>query len=192
MIVLVRHGQTPYNTELRMQGQLDIPLSDEGRRQARVLGERIKTEGARFDALYSSRLSRAVETARIIGEYLGLEPQTVDGLEELNFGCFQGHTFKEIPTLFPEMFAEFERTGTDSAPHGGETGREVFDRARLALLSLPEAGKGRALVVSHGAVIGFIRAYLNGVPLKDMRDFIPGNAETVELGKAELKKLREA
>ncbi len=72
MLYLVRHGQTPYNAERRLQGQTDIPLSETGRGQARALGERLKNEGARFDALYCSRLKRARETASIVGEYLGL------------------------------------------------------------------------------------------------------------------------
>ena len=93
MLYLVRHGQTAYNAERRLQGQLDIPLDDEGRRQAHALAERLYEAGPRFDALYSSRLSRARETARVIGEKLGLEPFVIDGVEEINFGRFQGHTF---------------------------------------------------------------------------------------------------
>lgn len=191
MIVLVRHGQTTFNAERRMQGQLDIPLTDEGRRQAHELGERLKREGTHFDALYSSRLVRAKETARIIGGYLGLEPKAVNGLEELNFGCFQGHTFREIPTLFPYEYAEYEKHGVDTAAYGGETGQMVLERAKRALAALPEAKNGEALVVSHGAVIGFIRAFVKGIPLGEAKALIPGNVETVELGEAEIEKLFE-
>ncbi|MCR5611270.1 MAG: histidine phosphatase family protein [Clostridiales bacterium] len=189
MIVLVRHGQTPYNAEHRLQGQLDIPLSDAGREQAEKLGERLKNEGVRFDALYSSRLKRAKDTARIIGGYLGLEPKVIAGVEEINFGCFQGHTFEEAAKLFPEAYAEHLLHGTDANAHGGETGGMVLARAVRALLALPEAKEGRALVVSHGAVIGYIRAYIKGAPLWNVTEFIPHNAETTELGEEELNKL---
>ena len=177
MLYLIRHGQTAYNAERRLQGQLDIPLSDAGREQAHALGLRLKNEGAGFDALYSSRLKRAFETASIIGGYLGLEPKPVAGLEEICFGRFQDHTFAECAELYPEAFADLEARGSASNMHGGETGMDVFLRARAALLALPEAREGSALVVSHGAVIGCLRAAALGLPMNEISDLIPGNAE---------------
>ncbi len=190
MLYLVRHGQTPYNAERRLQGQTDIPLSETGRGQARALGERLKNEGARFDALYCSRLKRARETASIVGEYLGLEPKVIDGVEEIGFGLFENHTFEECAALYPEAYADFLEKGSGSNAHGGETGSMVFERARRALLSLPEAEKGSALVVAHGAVIGFIRAYLACAPFSNVSEFIPDNAEVVPLGEEDVEKLK--
>ena len=181
MLYLVRHGQTAYNAERRLQGQLDIPLDDEGRRQAHALAERLYEAGPRFDALYSSRLQRAYETAVIIGAKLGLEPVVIDGVEEINFGCFQGHTFEECAELFPREYADYAEKLAGSNAHGGETGRQVMERARRALLSLPEAKEGSALVVCHGAVIGYLRAAAKGLPLYDIKALIPGNAELIEL-----------
>ena len=186
MLYLVRHGQTPYNAEHRLQGQLDTRLSELGREQAHALGLKLKAEGARFDALYCSRLERAIMTASIIGSRIGLEPRVVPGLEEINFGCFQGHTYEEIAELYPEAYREFQLRGTDVNPHGGETGQMVFERARRALLSLPEAEKGSALVVSHGAVIGYLRAYIAGKGFSDVKEYIPRNAQTVEFGEREI------
>lgn len=182
MLCLVRHGQTPYNAERRLQGQLDIPLSELGLGQAEALGERLKKEGAHFGALYSSRLQRARVTAEIVGRRLGLSPKVIEGIEEIGFGRFQGHTFEEAAELFPEAYAEFLKYGTDSNAHGGETGRMVLERARRALLALPEAKEGSALVVCHGAVIGYLRAFIAGASLSNVSEFIPDNAETVELG----------
>ena len=189
MISLVRHGQTPYNAERRLQGQRDIPLSPLGIEQAENLGRRLKDEGARFDALYCSRLQRARVTAEIVGRYLGMTPEILPGVEEINFGCFEGHTFEECEKLFPEEYAEFMIRGSDSRPHGGETGRMVLERAVKALLSIPEAKDGKVLVVCHGAVIGFLRAFAAGAPLKNVSEFIPDNAELVAFGKAEMDRL---
>ena len=190
MLYLVRHGQTAYNAEYRLQGQLDIPLSDKGREQARELGERLKLEGARFDALYCSTLSRARETAKIVGEYLGLEPKPIPGVEEIYFGCFQGHTFAECAELYPEAYADHVARGSDSDAHGGETGRDVLARARAALLALPESRNDEpALVVTHGAVIGFLRAAAKGLPLADIRELIPANAEIVAFDEGMLESL---
>ena len=181
MLYLVRHGQTPYNAERRLQGQLDIPLSDTGREQARELGERLKENGPRVKKLYCSTLSRAGETARIIGRALSLTPITAEGLEEIFFGRFQGHIFSECARLFPEAYADYLIHGSNSNAHGGETGYDVMDRARKALLKLPEsANEEPALVVCHGAVIGFLRAAAEGLPLNDVRAFIPENAELCE------------
>lgn len=179
MLYLVRHGQTAYNIERRLQGQLDIPLTDEGRRQAERLAERLFSEGPRIGKLYCSRLGRASETARIIGRRLKLTPVTVHGIEEICFGKFQGHTFDECARLFPEEYADYLIRKADSHAHGGETGRQVMERAREALLKLPEAAEGSALVVCHGAVIGYLRGAALGLPLFDVKELIPGNAEVV-------------
>lgn len=179
MLYLVRHGQTPYNAERRLQGQLDIPLSEVGRAQAEALAERLLAEERHFDRLYCSTLSRAKETAAIVGRRLGLEPIPIKGVEEIYFGCFQGHIFKECEALFPEAYADYKKRGSDSNAHGGETGEDVFLRARKALLALPEAHSGSALVVCHGAVIGYLRGAAEGIPLCDIRELIPDNAELV-------------
>lgn len=189
MLYLVRHGQTPYNAENRLQGQLDIPLSEVGRAQAEELAVKLLRNGPRVDKLYCSTLSRAGETARIIGRALSLEPVTIPGLEEIAFGRFQGHMFSECETLFPEAYADHKRLGSDSNAHGGETGRQVMERAREALLKLPEAMRGSALVVTHGAVIGFLKAAAEGLPLNDVRAFIPGNAELVAFDEGMMKAL---
>ena len=96
MLYLVRHGQTPYNAERRLQGQLDIPLDDTGRRQAEKLAERMLSEGPRVKKLYCSMLKRANETARIIGRRLNLTPVTVYGIEEIYFGKFQGRRLRDV------------------------------------------------------------------------------------------------
>ena len=189
MLYLLRHGQTSYNVEHRLQGQIDIPLSDVGRQQAEKLGEWFSHKGPKLDRIYCSKLERAGETARIIGGYLGITPITVFGIEEIFFGCFQGHTFEECARLYPEQYAEFLLRGTNT--HGGETGKQVFERARAALLKLREAESGSALVVCHGAVIGYLRAALMGKRFEDAGELIPDNGQIVSFSEANMRKLRE-
>ena len=192
MLYLVRHGQTQYNVERRLQGQLDIPLDDTGRRQAKELALQLKESGMRFDSLYCSRLSRARETAETIGSELCMEPIPIDGIEEIYFGRFQGHTFEECAELFPDAYADFLKRGSDSSAHGGETGRQVMERAREALLKLTEAKTGSALVVCHGAVIGYLRAAASGRALNNVSDLIPGNARLVEFDEEMTDRLAKA
>lgn len=189
MLYLVRHGQTAYNTERRLQGQLDIPLDERGREQAAELAERLKNEGPRVNKIYCSTLRRAGETARIIGRRLGLTPVSIEGIEEIAFGCFQGHTFDECARLFPEKYADYLIFGSASTAHGGESGRQVLARSREALLKLPEAHSGSALTVAHGAVIGYLRAASLGLPLDDISALIPDNAEVIPFGEDELERL---
>ena len=197
MIYLVRHGQTAYNKERRLQGQRDIPLAYEGLLQAEELALRLKKEGPRFGALYCSTLARARVTAEIIGWSMGLEPITIKGVEEIYFGSFLGHTFAEIEKLFPAEYGEYLSDRAHSRSHGGENPYDVLSRSREALLSLPETrdvlrgGGASALVVCHGAVIAYLRAASVGRPLDDILDLIPDNAQLIPFGKEELERVAE-
>jgi uncharacterized phosphatase len=141
-LVLVRHGETEWNRIGRVQGLSDIPLNDTGREQARHAGRRLATE--RWDAVATSPLSRAADTARIIAEELGLpEPETVDALVERNYGEAEGLSGPEIDARFGGVI------------EARESREQVVERVRPALLALAERHPGgRVLVVSHGGVIG--------------------------------------
>lgn len=146
-LYLVRHGETEWNAARRIQGRTDIPLNDTGREQARQAGELLARR--RWDAIYASPLSRAVETARIIGRQVGIdEVGTRDALMERDYGAAEGLGFDELDRLYPEgVHAE-----------GQETREEVGSRVGGALVALADQHPGESLiVVSHG---GAIRAVL--------------------------------
>ena len=140
--MLVRHGETEWNRIGRVQGLSDIPLNDTGRAQARHAGKRLA--GERWDAVATSPLARAADTARILAAELGLpEPEVVDALVERNYGDAEGLTGAEIDARYG---------GTVQAR---ESRDQVVERVRPALLALAERHPGgRVLVVSHGGVIG--------------------------------------
>ncbi|AYF99032.1 histidine phosphatase family protein [Protaetiibacter intestinalis] len=147
-LYLVRHGETDWNAARRIQGRTDVPLNDAGREQARQTGALLARR--RWDAIYTSPLSRAAETARIIGEAVGISELGIrDGLMERDYGQAEGMTFDEIEALYPEGVR---------AP-GQETREDVGRRVVGALLALAEEHPGASLiVVSHG---GAIRGVLN-------------------------------
>ncbi len=149
-LYLVRHGETDWNRQRRIQGLTDIPLNDNGRRQARDAGALLARR--RWDAVVASPLARARETAEIIAAELGLPaPELVPALVERNYGQAEGMDFLEIERLFPDR---------GSVP-GQESREEVVERVVLALLALAAAHPGESLVVvSHG---GAIRAVLTEV-----------------------------
>jgi len=147
-ILFVRHGETDWNVEHRVQGHSDRPLNATGEQQARTLAEDLRSE--RIDAVYASDLSRASETARIVAEERGLEVVVLPALREKNFGTWEGLLDSEIFERFPHA-----REG----PWGdGEGTEEVAERVVTALHEIADRHPGgRVLVVSHG---GPLRAVL--------------------------------
>ena len=151
-VLLARHGQTNDNLEpIRAQGFRDTPLNDEGRRQARELAERVSRCG--IVSLWSSDLSRARETAEIVGDRLGLEPQLDPRLREGNRGRWEGHRFVDIQREEPELYAAWRRAGADFRFPGGESLREQLERVSAAVSDIRRAGPLPALVVCHGGCI---------------------------------------
>jgi broad specificity phosphatase PhoE len=147
-VLFVRHGETDWNLERRVQGHTNRPLNNSGREQARELAARLA--GERFDAVYSSDLSRARETARIIAGERGLEVTTLPELRERHFGTWEGLTDDEVLARFPEA---------RHRPWGdAETQEEMSARVLEALRLIADAHpRGRVLVVGHG---GPMRALL--------------------------------
>ena len=160
-LLLVRHGETEGNRRRRLQGA-DDPLSERGRRQARELAAHLS---GRDDvaALYASPYPRALETARAIGEALGMEPVLRPGLAGADGGRAAGYRFEAWADEFPEEAEKFRTQGLDYAWPGGESGRDVSARTAAALERILEdhAGeRGAVVVVSHGGALAWIISHL--------------------------------
>jgi glucosyl-3-phosphoglycerate phosphatase len=164
-LVLWRHGQTTYNAERRFQGQSDVPLNDVGREQARRAARYLAA--MKPDAIFSSDLSRAAETAAILAGLTGLTVQLDKDLRERGGGSWEGKTADEIRAQFPEAFANW-------APSDGETAVAVADRASAAMERIADGlpGGSLAVVVAHGGALGFGAARLLGIP-DDLRALGP-------------------
>lgn len=154
-ILLARHGETDWNAQRRVQGHSDTPLNDRGREQARELAGELA--GERIDAVYSSDLLRAHETARIVADQRALDVTAIRDLRERHFGTWEGLTDQEIFTRYPEVL--------DGAPWGdAETQDEMAERVLGALLRIAESHPDqRILVVSHGGPLRRVLAHC-GVP----------------------------
>lgn len=152
-VILARHGETDWNAAARIQGKSDIPLNGRGRAQARELAAAVQRLGT-VEVIYASPLSRALETAQIIGRALGLEPAPAIELTELNFGDWEGCSWEEIGRRWPEQFAAYSADRKNYAPPNGESYADMLRRARPfvdALRAGPSAGA--ALCVCHSAVM---------------------------------------
>lgn len=163
-LILVRHGQTEWNAGGRYQGQSNVALSDTGRKQARFLTERFPVR--QLDAIYTSDLDRAKETAECVGKRLGLTVCPEKAFRELSFGDWEGLTYQEISSRWPEE-AEKLFTAPDELviPHG-ETFRDLQKRALDKIYSLYEKHIDQTVAVfAHGAINKTILAGLMHIPL---------------------------
>jgi probable phosphoglycerate mutase len=168
-VFLVRHGATILTAEDRFAGATDVPLSDEGRRQAHRLALRLKDEP--IAAVYASTLGRTVETARILAEPHGLEVRQRAGLKEISHGHWEQMTRREVEERFPEEASEWEKDPYTFAPEGGESGLAVTARALPALIDLVRTHPGDNLVVvSHKATIRLLLSSLFGFDPRRYRD----------------------
>ncbi len=150
-IFLVRHGETEWNLKQVFRGWVDIALSPVGIRQAEATAKALSS--FKIDAVYSSPLSRARQTARIIARPHGLGIACLDGLRDLNFGQWQGLPHQQVRKQWPEIYEKWLREPHKTKIPGGETLDEVRKRSRLALDQiLTEYENGTVAVVSHRVV----------------------------------------
>jgi probable phosphoglycerate mutase len=168
-LYLVRHGATQLSAEDRFAGDIGVDLSAEGRSQAERLAVRVRDHS--ISAIYSSPLSRAVETARIIATGCGLEPRLSDGLREIHHGHWEGLTRQEVETGFAAEYAAWEEDPFTFAPEGGESGVSVLARALPALREIVVRHAGlNVLAVSHKATIRLLLSSLLGFDPRGYRD----------------------
>ena len=151
-LLMVRHGESTWNRERRIQGQLDPPLTDRGRMQAREIADRLS--GHDVVAMYCSDLRRAQQTARPIAESVGVEPVTMVDLREIGLGEWEGRTGDELAAGYPALWDEWTRRPSWDLVPGGE-GQSAFERrVQRALDALFDAHpEGDVLCVTHGGVV---------------------------------------
>ena len=167
---MVRHGETAWNADRRVQGQLDVPLSALGREQALSVAE-VLPEG-RFSALYSSDLLRVRQTAEPAAARLGLEPRVERGLRERHYGAFQSLTFAEAKVLLPREYARYLARDPELDFGSGESLRDFSARAIGCLAAIAERHAGEeVLVFTHGGVLEMAYRRAMGMDLSSPRDF---------------------
>jgi len=178
-IILIRHGETAWNAERRLQGHLDISLNAEGERQARLLAGALAAEP--LDLIVSSDLQRARQTAQAVATLRGMPLHVEPGLRERCYGGFEGLLYSEIEQRFPAEFAAWQARDVDAIlPSGkncGESFRQFYERATGAILGLAQAYPGRNIaMVAHGGVLECAYRMALGLPLETPRDFKVFNA----------------
>lgn len=174
-LIVVRHGQTAWNVDTRIQGHLDIPLDVTGRWQAARLGEALAHEPV--GAIYASDLSRAWDTALAIAAPLGLDVQPDLLLRERGFGTFEGRTFADIERTTPEEALRWRQRDPEFAPEGGESLVRFRQRILDAVETTAARHQGQLVVlVAHGGVMDVLYRAATRQELQAPRTWQLGNA----------------
>ena len=174
-LCIVRHGETAWNAEHRVQGQLDVPLNAIGQAQALAASKVLSLE--KFDAIYSSDLSRARQTAQPAAQALAREIVLEKDLRERHYGIFERLTYAEVKVRFPEDYARFAAHDPEYAFRTGESFRDFYERsvAVISRIAKQHAGQG-VLIFTHGGVLDMLYRFITGFPLSGARDFGIPNA----------------
>jgi broad specificity phosphatase PhoE len=174
-LVLIRHGETDWNLESRWQGQTDIPLNPTGLRQALAAAERLR--GTKLEAIYTSDLQRARQTAEAVAAVTGAELRPDRRLREIHLGAWEGRTLDDIRRREGPALDRFRADPIRTRAPGGEGVPEVRRRVVACLQDIVRAfPQGRVAVVSHGLALAVAKVVLLGLPLETVWQHEPANA----------------
>jgi len=179
---VLRHGETEWNLQGRIQGHLDSPLTQLGEKQARAVGEAFAGCGASM--ILCSDLARAVRTAEIIAGFVHAPVASDHRLRERNLGVMEGLTMKEFSRQFSEDYAQFSSGNPEASVTGGESIRERYDRSIGCFDDIARHHKGKEIiVVTHGGVLDSVFRHSVGLPLTQKRRFTlyNGSINTIEI-----------
>jgi probable phosphoglycerate mutase len=174
-LCIVRHGETAWNAEHRVQGQLDEPLNATGQAQALAASKILSRE--KFDAIYASDLSRARQTAAPTAKNLALEVLIDKDLRERHYGIFERLTYAEVKEKFPEDYARFDARDPDYDFRTGESLKDFSARSIAVIARIAKAHEGKSILVfTHGGILDKLYRHITGLSLSAPRDFGIPNA----------------
>ncbi|MBN2256230.1 MAG: alpha-ribazole phosphatase [Anaerolineaceae bacterium] len=177
-LCLVRHGQTDWNLEGRYQGQSDVPLNENGRIQAQLLARQLQDK--QFEAIFTSDLQRAKETAEILAAIFHLPVNSDPRLREIHQGEWEGQQVDDIKSRYANLWNERMEDPANVRPPGGETVAEVARRVHAALNDIAtHHANDPVMVVSHGLAIATALCKINGIPIGQAYTLIPDNADPI-------------
>lgn len=194
-ILFARHGETDWNLAKRVQGTTDIPLNKNGIRQAELLCENLEKENVKLCRIYSSRQIRALATAKKAGLKFHVPVKVISGLEEMNLGLFEGHTWDEIGTLYPDELKKWQSDKRYNKAPNGESYQDLLERLFVVLNQIMKEAKndidlgGDVLIVTHGAVILSLLTLKNNLDFETSYTVI--SVENAKVIKLELNELRQ-
>lgn len=168
-ILVVRHGFSQSNLDGTFTGHLDAPLTDLGLKQGELVSDYIY-KNYKIDAIYSSDLSRAVNTIKPLAESLNMQIKTTKNLREIYGGVWEGKTIAKIKEMYASDYEKWHTYADDMCPTEGESMREVMQRSKNALLDIARENQGKTVVVAtHGGLIKALQGELMGLKVNELK-----------------------
>jgi probable phosphoglycerate mutase len=180
-LFLIRHGQTDWNIKGKIQGSTDIELNDTGIKQAEDLSVSILEKNIKFSKIYSSPQRRAVKTAEILSKVTNVGYISVEGLEEINFGEWEGLSWVEVKEKYPTEYKEWYVNRRYTRPPRGESYQDMLQRVLTRIHKIVNANCDDIVIVTHSAVIMCIQCYLTNTPFDEMMKFKTDNISITEI-----------
>lgn len=179
-LFFIRHGQTDWNLEGRIQGSYDSDLNNTGIIQAEELGRKVLESNYRFSKIYSSQQRRAVKTAEILSRAIHVNYIPVKGLQEINLGEWEGLLWSEVQEKFPVEYSEWNNNRRYTKTPGGESYQDVLERVLKVIHEIINENCNDVAIVTHGAVIMCLQCYVTNTSFNEIRKFSTDNATITE------------
>lgn len=180
-LYFIRHGQTDWNVQGKIQGSYDSELNETGISQAQKLSKKVIDNNIKFTKIYSSKQKRALKTAEILSEVTTVDCIPMEGLEEIDLGDWEGLSWKEVREKYPKEYEEwYQYRRYTKAPYG-ESYQDMIERVLNALHSIITSNSDDVAIVTHSAVIMCLQCYITNTPFNDMGKFKTDNANITEI-----------
>jgi probable phosphoglycerate mutase len=177
----IRHGQTDWNTEGKIQGSVDTELNNTGIIQAEELSRKVLELNLNISKIYTSRQKRALKTAQILSEITGEDYEPIDGIEEINLGEWEGLTWDEVKEKYPGEYNEWYINRRYTKPPKGESYQDMLERVLTALHKIIRENYEEVTIVTHSAVIMCLQCLITDTPFNKMGRFKTENTNITDI-----------
>ncbi|WPC39925.1 histidine phosphatase family protein [Clostridium sp. JS66] len=180
-VFLIRHGQTDWNLKEKIQGSCDTELNDTGIKQAEELSNKLLEGKYKFSKIYSSPQRRAIRTAKILSQATNVDYIPIKGLEEINFGEWEGLTWTEVKERYPEEYEKWFMERRYTKPPKAESYQDMLDRVLTEIHKIINKNCDNVVIVTHSAIIMCLQCCINNTPFHEMMKFKTDNASIIEI-----------
>ena len=180
-LIFIRHGQTDWNVQGKIQGSYDSELNATGIEQAMSLSEKLFNLNYKFSKIYSSPQKRALKTAEILSKSSNVDYISVKDLQEMNMGKWEGLSWREVEENYPNEYKEWHLNRRYTKTPEGESYQDMLERVLKAIHKIINENNEDVVIVSHSAVIMCLQCYVTNTPFNDMLKFKTKNANITEI-----------
>ena len=180
-LIFIRHGQTDWNVQGKIQGSYDSELNATGIEQAMSLSEKLFNLNYKFSKIYSSPQKRALKTAEILSKSSNVDYISVKDLQEMNMGKWEGLSWREVEENYPNEYKEWHLNRRYTKTPEGESYQDMLERVLKAIHKIINENNENVVIVSHSAVIMCLQCYVTNTPFNEMLKFKTKNATITEI-----------